>query len=70
MNAEAALAEPESLAVRAPHLPLTERALERTPAARLGHRNVTEAELAPYREWVARGGEVFDRSVLQMLGVR
>ena len=69
-SAEAALAEGERLAVRAPHLALTDRALERTPAARLGARPVTEEELAPLRAWRARGGQVFDRSVLQMLGVR
>ena len=69
-SAEAALAGTEVLAVRAPHLPLTDRALERTPAARLGTRPVSEGELAPILTWRERGGEVFDRSVLQMLGIR
>ena len=68
--AEAALRESDKLKVRAPHLALTDRALERTPAARLGNRPVTESELAPYREWVRKGGEVSDRSVLLMLGIR
>jgi len=69
-SAEAALAGAGQLAVWNPHIPLTDRALERTPAAPLGNRPVTETELAPYREWLARSGEVFDRSVLQMLGLR
>ena len=57
--------------MRAPHLALTDRAFERTPAARLGNRPLTEAELLPYREWLKseeRG--VSDRSALLMLGIR
>lgn len=69
-SAEAALARGESLPARALHLPLTDRALERTPAARLGNRPVLDEELLIYREWRERGGEVNDRSVLQMLGMR
>ena len=69
-SAEAALAGGGSLDVRRAHLPLTERALERTPAARLSNRPVTEQELTPYLDWRARSGEIFDRSVLQMLGLR
>lgn len=69
-SAEAALAGGTPLDVRNPHLPLTDRALERTPAARLGNREVTNDELKAYREWGEKGGEVFDRSLLQMLGIR
>ncbi|HYO62974.1 MAG TPA: hypothetical protein VER08_04885 [Pyrinomonadaceae bacterium] len=69
-SAEAALAGGVALKAWRAHLPLTERALERTPAARLGNRPVTDTELTPLREWLARSGEVFDRSVLQMLGLR
>jgi len=69
-TAEAALAAPETLGTRVAHMALTERAFERTPAARLGNRPVTEEELAPYQEWVERGGEVSDRSALLMLGLR
>ena len=68
--AEAALADAGRLQVRAAHLPLTNHAFEKTPAARLGNRPVTESELAPYRQWVEKGGEVFDRSALLMLGLR
>ena len=69
--AEAALAVPESLHARIPHMALTDRAFERTPAARLGNREVTEDELAAYRQWVEIGeGRVSDRSALLMLGLR
>ncbi|HEX8181758.1 MAG TPA: hypothetical protein VF525_19615 [Pyrinomonadaceae bacterium] len=68
-TAEQALAAGE-LHVRAAHLPLTEHAFAKTQIARLGNRPVMEAELAAYREWAARGGEVFDRSALLLLGLR
>jgi hypothetical protein len=68
--AEAALAAPSTLHVRKAHMALTDRAFERTPAARLGNRAVMEEELAAYRDWVSRGGEVSDRSALLMLGLR
>ena len=70
-TAEAALADADDkLHIRAAHLPLTEHAFEKTPVARLGNRPVTEEELAPYRAWLAHGGEVFDRSALLLLGLR
>ncbi len=69
-TAEAALAEPASLHLRQPHMALTDRAFERTPAARLGNRPVNEDELLAYREWIERGGAVSDRSALLMLGLR
>ena len=68
--AEAALAGGGGLPVRAPHLALTDHAFEKTPAARLGNRPVEEAELAAYRRWRESGGEVSDRSLLLMLGMR
>ena len=69
-SAEAALASGDVLSVSRPHMALTEHGFEKTPAARLGNRPVTENELAPYLEWQRRGGEVFDRSVQLMLGLR
>ncbi len=70
-TAEAALAAPETLTARIPHMALTDRAFERTPAALLGNRAVSEDELAAYREWVETGGDrVSDRSALLMLGLR
>lgn len=69
-SAERALALPELLHVRVRHMALTDRAFERTPAARLRNRPVTEAERAAYDEWVECKGAVSDRSALLMLGLR
>lgn len=69
--AEEALANPETLSVRKPHIALTDRAFERTPAARLGNRPVSEQELAPYREWLQPENRVASgRSALLLLGIR
>jgi hypothetical protein len=69
-TAERALANPESLHVRKPHMALTDRAFERTPAARLGNRQVSDDERGEYEQWLAGGREVSDRSALLMLGLR
>ena len=68
---EEALVKPDLLTVRKAHLALTDRAFERTPAALLGNRPVSEQELLPYRQWL-RSEEryVSDRSALLMLGIR
>ncbi|HKY28673.1 MAG TPA: hypothetical protein VJM12_12110 [Pyrinomonadaceae bacterium] len=69
--AEEALANPETLKVRRSHMALTDRAFERTPAAVLGNRPVTDEELSHYREWLdSASREVSDRSALLMLGIR
>ena len=69
--AEEALADGRAFAVRKPHMALTERAFERTPAARLGTRPVTEEELAPYVDWLHSDDRaVSDRSALLLLGIR
>ena len=68
--AEAALASPTPLPVRKAHMALTNRAFERTPAARLGNRPVTDDELTAYRQWLDGDREVSDRSALLMLGIR
>ena len=69
--AEAALAQPLTLHPRVSHMALTDRAFERTPAAKLGNRPVTEEELAAYKAWLDEGaGQVSDRSALLMLGLR
>jgi hypothetical protein len=68
--AEAALASPDALGVRAAHLALTEHAFEKTPVARLGNRPVRDEELAAYRDWQQRGGRVHERSALLLLGLR
>ena len=69
-SAERALAAPESLHIRQKHMALTERAFERTPAARIGNRPVTDKEREIYQDWSRRGGQVSDRSALLMLGLR
>jgi hypothetical protein len=69
-SAEAALAAGLPLAVREPHLTLTEHAFEKTPAARLTNRPVTEDELEVLERWRREGGPVHDRSLLLMLGMR
>jgi hypothetical protein len=69
--AEEALTKPDLLTVRKNHLALTDRAFERTPAALLGNRPVSEQELVPYRQWLTSEEKgVSDRSALLMLGIR
>jgi hypothetical protein len=69
--AEAAIAEPDSLSIRNAHMAMTDRAFERTPAARLGNRPIKEEELAGYREWEqSETRKVSDRSALLLLGIR
>ena len=69
-SAEIALARPISLPVRKAHMALTNRAFERTPAARLGNRPVTPDELIAYNDWLQSDRDVSDRSALLMLGIR
>ena len=68
--AENALSEPKALHVRKAHIAITNRAFERTPAARLGNRPVTEEERAGYQKWIENDRKVSDRSALLMLGLR
>jgi len=69
-TAEAALAGEAPLPVRQAHMALTNRAFERTPAARLGNRPVADDELVAYREWLNSDRTISDRSALLMLGIR
>ena len=69
-SAEAALARETPLPIRKAHMALTNRAFERTPAARLGNRPVTNDELVAYRDWLNTDRPVSDRSALLMLGIR
>lgn len=69
-SAEAALAQGTPLPVRRAHMALTNRAFERTPAARLGNRPVNNDELAAYKAWLDTERSVSDRSALLMLGIR
>jgi len=69
-SAEKALAGPTAMPVRKGHMALTNRAFERTPAARLGNRPVKEDELGDYNKWLESDRHVSDRSALLMLGIR
>jgi hypothetical protein len=69
-TAEKTLAQPKPLPVRLAHMALTNRAFERTPAARLGNRPVTTEELIDYKNWLDSDRHVSDRSALLMLGIR
>jgi hypothetical protein len=69
-TAERALDDAGSLHVRQAHMALTDRAFERTPAARLGNRPVTDDEASACLDWAKGGGTVSDRSALLMLGLR
>jgi len=69
-SAETALGGSQLLPVRKAHMALTNRAFERTPAARLGNRPVNEDELVEYRRWLDTDRVVSDRSALLMLGIR
>ena len=69
-TAETALASGIPLPVRKPHMALTNRAFERTPAAKLGNRPVTDEERSGYDNWLKSDREVSDRSALLMLGIR
>ena len=70
-SAEAALTRSQPLPVREPHMALTDRAFERTPAARLGNRALSEDELTAYCVWQnSAERKVSDRSALLLLGIR
>ena len=69
-SAEQALGAAASLHVRRAHMALTDRAFERTPAARLGNRPVAATEQEAYKSWIEASGEISDRSALLMLGLR
>jgi hypothetical protein len=70
-SAEKALTDAAKMGVRNPHLALTNRAFERTPAAKIGNRPVSDKELAAYRDWQnSTERKVHDRSALLMLGIR
>ena len=69
-SAERVLQTAAYLPVRKAHMALTDRAFERTPAARLGNRPITDDELSEYRNWLNSERIVSDRSALLMLGIR
>ena len=69
-SAEHRLSAAVPLPIRQAHMALTNRAFERTPAARLSNRPVTDEELIAYNTWLNSERTVSDRSALLMLGIR
>lgn len=70
-SAEQMLLRAETMSLRKAHMALTNRAFERTPAAKLGNRPLTQTELEPYHQWLnSQDKQVHDRSALLMLGLR
>lgn len=70
-TADKALENPSSLSVSSPHIPLTNRAFESTQVARMKNEPLTEEELRAFKDWKKNSrGDVFDRSVRLMLGLR
>src|SRR5258706_12568524 len=67
--AEQALTQPENLHVRRAHMALTDRAFERTPAARLENRPVTSEEVPAYQRWRDDAGGVAERSAGLMVAL-
>lgn len=69
-TADAALENHESLTIEKPHVVLTNRAFEATQTARMKNVPLNENELKDLNEWKTKGGEVSDRSIRLMLGLR
>ena len=70
-SAESAIAIPNGLDTRDPHIALTTRAFESTQVARLSNRQITEPELDPLIQWRNDPDRVVaDRSIRLMLGLR
>lgn len=69
-TADAAIATAGALTISLPHVALTTRAFESTQTARMSNKPLTENELKPFYDWKNAGGEISDRSVRLMLGLR
>lgn len=70
-SAERAAASQAALQVDLSHAALTNRAFESTQVSRLVNIPLTADELADYQEWKAKeNGEVYDRSIRLILGLR
>lgn len=68
--AEAALKNADRLTVSQPHLALTNRAFESTQVSKLDHADLTKNELSGLEKWRTSDGEVSDRSIRLLLGLR
>lgn len=69
-SADAALENPASLTISAPHLALTNRAFEATQTARMLNSPLSESEIATVDKWRRSGAEPSDRSIRLLLGLR
>ncbi len=69
-TADAALENPKSLTVSIPHIALTNRAFESTQVAKMKNVPLEASDLITYKNWGKDGGEISDRSVRLMLGLR
>lgn len=69
-TADAAIEGAQNLTLSLPHVALTNRAFESTQTARMSNKPLTEGELLSFENWKTSGGEVSDRSVRLMLGLR
>jgi hypothetical protein len=69
-TADAALENHKSLTVEKPHVALTNRAFEATQTARMKNVPLIENDLRGLNEWKTNGGEISDRSIRLMLGLR
>lgn len=68
--ADTALENANSLTVELPHVALTQRAFEATQTARMKNEPLTDAELDGLHNWRKNGGQISDRSIRLMLGLR
>jgi hypothetical protein len=64
------LQNPGSLTLSHPHIALTNRAFESTQVARMANFPLTENEVSRLDRWRENNGEVSDRSIRLMLGLR
>ena len=69
-TAEASLTEGIAFTEKATYFAVTNRGLEKTPAARLGNNPLTDAERGMLRLRAEEARQVFDRSVQSVLGLR
>ncbi len=60
----------EALTISHPHLALTDRAFESTQVSLMRNKELSTDDLAAYEVWKRNGGEVSDRSVRLLLGLR
>lgn len=69
-TAEAALGEGNAPSGGTTHVAITNRGLEKTPAARLSNNPLTDVERIMLRDRAGESRRVFDRSVQSVLGLR